>query len=68
VSTDAFAAYDSAIQRALFDRANHSQIVKIFERPEESRERYSPPKFVCVQKDAISGNPDLDRANTSHVE
>jgi hypothetical protein len=25
-------------------------------------------KFVCVQKDAVSGRPDLDRAETSHVE
>lgn len=35
---------------------------------EEGRERYSPPRFLCVQKDAVSGMPDLDRASTSHVE
>jgi hypothetical protein len=29
---------------------------------------YSPARFVSVAKDAISGNPDLDRAGTSHVE
>jgi len=68
VSTDAFPTYDSAIQWALFDRANHSQVVKIFENRQENRESYSPPKFVCVQKDTISGSPDLNRASTSHVE
>jgi len=31
-------------------------------------ESYRPAKFVSVGKDAISGNPDLDRAGTSHVE
>ena len=31
-------------------------------------EGYSPARFVCVQKDAVSGTPDLDRAGTSHVE
>lgn len=68
VSTDAFAAYDFAIQWALYDRADHSQVVKVFEKPAESRERYSPPRFIGVQKDTVSGNPDLDRACTSHVE
>jgi hypothetical protein len=31
-------------------------------------EGYRPAKFLSVGKDAISGNPDLDRAGTSHVE
>lgn len=31
-------------------------------------ESYRPAKFVSAGKDAISGNPDLDRAGTSHVE
>lgn len=45
VSTDAFPAYESAIDLCLYDRANHSQIVKLFSRREELRERYRPPKF-----------------------
>jgi hypothetical protein len=32
------------------------------------RERYSPGSFVSVEKTAISGNPDLPNAGTSHVE
>jgi hypothetical protein len=31
-------------------------------------ESYRPKKFVSVGKVAISGDPDLDRAGTSHVE
>ena len=29
---------------------------------------YRPAKFIAIQKDAVSGDPDLDRASTSHVE
>lgn len=69
ISTDAFAPYENAIDAGLSDRASHSNVVKLFSHHvEEGRERYSPGSFVCVQKDAVSGNPDLDRASTSHVE
>lgn len=69
VSTDAFAPYERSIERNLFDRANHSQIVKLFSHHVEAgRERYSPARFVSVAKDAVTGMPDLDRATTSHVE
>jgi transposase-like protein/IS1 family transposase len=69
VSTDAFAPYERSIDRNLFDRANHSQIVKLFSHHvEEGRERYSPARFVSVAKDAVTGMRDLDRPSTSHVE
>lgn len=69
VSTDAFAPYEKAIDRGLFDRANHAQIVKLFSHHvEQGRERYSPARFVSVAKDAVTGMPDLDRASTSHIE
>jgi IS1 family transposase/transposase-like protein len=69
ISTDAFAPYENAIDAGLYDRASHSNVVKLFSHHvEEGRERYNPGQFIAVQKDAISGNPDLDRASTSHVE
>ena len=56
-------------EKGLGDRANHAEIVKLFSHHiEEGRERYSPSSFVAVQKDAVTGMPDLDRASTSHVE
>jgi hypothetical protein len=68
VSTDGFQACEGAIDAGLFDRANHSQIVKVFSHGVEAgRDRYSP-RFVSVGKDAVLGMPDLDRASTSHVE
>jgi hypothetical protein len=69
VSTDAFQPYESAIDAGLYDRANHSQVVKLFSnRLDRVSESYSPARFVAVAKDAIISNPDLDRAGTSHVE
>ncbi|MGA2327760.1 MAG: transposase [Bryobacteraceae bacterium] len=69
VSTDAFQPYETAIDAGLYDRANYSQVVKLFSnRLDRVSESYSPARFVCVQKDAVSGRPDLDRAGTSHVE
>ncbi len=38
------------------------------DKPEETRERYSPGNFVTVEKSVGSGTPDLSRACTSHVE
>lgn len=69
MSTDGFEPYETAIDAGLYDRANHAQVVKLFStRLDRISEGYSPAKFVSVAKDAISGQPDLDRAGTSHVE
>jgi IS1 family transposase/transposase-like protein len=68
VCTDAFAPYAPAIEMALSDRANYSQVVKVYSKQEEGRERYSPGEFVTVEKQAILGEPNLRRASTSHVE
>jgi len=66
--TDAFGSYLPAVNQVLYDRANYSQVVKVYSKQEEGRERYSPGEFVTVEKQAMRGNPDLNRASTSHVE
>jgi IS1 family transposase/transposase-like protein len=68
VCTDGFEPYVGAINAGLHDRADYSQIVKVYSKQEEGRERYSPGEFVTLEKKAIMGNPDMDRACTSHVE
>jgi IS1 family transposase/transposase-like protein len=69
VSTDAFPPYENAIDGGLYDRANHAQVVKVFATTTQVvPESYKPAKFISVQKDAVSGSPNLDRAGTSHVE
>ena len=68
VCTDGFAPYVGAIGAGLHDRANYSQVVKVYSKQEEGRERYSPGSFVSVEKAAIMGTPNMKRASTSHVE
>ncbi len=69
VNTDGFQPYETAIDAGLYDRASHAAVVKLFHGVSDvGPENYRPAKFVSVGKDAISGDPDLDRAGTSHVE
>ena len=69
VRPDGFQPYETAIDAGLYDRANHAAVVKMFNTTTDVvPESYRPAKFVSVGKDAISGNPNLDRAGTSHVE
>ncbi len=52
--TDGFPPYVSAIDTGLSDRANYSQVVKSYSKPEDGgRERYSPGEFVTVEQSAI---------------
>jgi hypothetical protein len=66
VSADAFAPYEKAIDRGLFDRANHAQIVKLFSHPVERGPRaVQPPSFVSVAKGCR--NRDAPRGPRDHV-
>jgi IS1 family transposase len=68
VCTDGFSPYVNAIADGLHDRADYLQVVKVYAKDEQGRERYSPGEFVSPEKTAIMGQPDLKRASTSHVE
>lgn len=51
VSTDAFQPYETAIDAGLYDRANHSQVVKLFSNSiQPVPESYKPAKFVSVAR------------------
>jgi IS1 family transposase len=55
---------------ALAQRLNSTRtLAPVFSnRVDRVSESYSPARPVFVQKDAVSGTPDRDRAGTSHVE
>src|ERR1700687_4387413 len=53
VCTDGFEPYVNAIDTGLYDRADYSQIIKVYSKQEEGRERYSPGDFVTLEKKAI---------------
>jgi transposase-like protein/IS1 family transposase len=69
ISTDGFAPYKDAIVLSLGAKHVHfAQVIKIFGKPQDDDHRYSPPEVIETQKIPIFGNPDLDKATTSHVE
>jgi IS1 family transposase len=69
ISTDAFTPYVNAIDSGLSDRADYSQVVKVYATAEDGREaRYSPGEVTQVVKTPILGAPDMARSCTAHVE
>jgi IS1 family transposase len=71
LASDGFAPYFEAVELTWGSDVDYSQIVKSYE-TEDSKytpeRKYSPPRFVSVSKYAVSGNPDLLHAHTSHIE
>jgi IS1 family transposase len=71
LSSDGLPSYLEAVEFAFGSDVDFSQVVKSYvsTQVEQSPERrYSPAKVVTVSKFAVTGNPDMHRANTSHVE
>lgn len=69
ISTDALAAYRSAVEKAFGTDADYGTIVKTFGQGEVEEERkYSPPHVIRVDRYIMSGTPDVERISTSFVE
>jgi len=74
ISSDALAAYPDAFDRSFGADADYGQVVKTysvtplgnFAAP--AAVRYSPAEVVKVEKNIISGSPDIARITTSHIE
>jgi hypothetical protein len=68
LSTDGLSLYVDAVERALGGTVDYAQVVKSYEAEAIGPGRYSPPKVSAVDKIAVQGMPDMDRASTSYVE
>lgn len=68
IYTDGFPAYRDAILLSLGTRVDFAQILKIFGKPDGEDHRYSPPQVIEIKKVAVHGQPDLEKAGTSHIE
>lgn len=69
VSTDGFKAYQDAMFYSLGMRQiDFAQVIKIYANNPEGETRYSPAKCTGFKKQAIHGDPDLDRAGTLRIE
>jgi IS1 family transposase len=68
VTTDGFGPYVPALSDALYERIDYAQLVKVYGKPEEGRERYSPGEVTDAYPVQVFGLPDANRICTSHVE
>lgn len=71
ISTDGLRAYVEAVDDAFGATADFAQIIKTYGRPpgaENDERRYSPADCTGIEKVPMRGTPDMDAANTSHVE
>jgi len=68
LSSDALRVYVDASERAFGSRVDYSQIVKSYEAEPIGPGRYSPPRVVSIERNRVSGNPDMKHASTSFVE
>jgi IS1 family transposase len=70
LSADGLAAYIEAIENGFGSDADFAQVIKVYTQDlsQHPERKYSAPDFVSNRKVAISGDPDMDLACTSHVE
>ena len=69
ISTDRLTAYREAVWEAFGGDVDFAQIIKTFGKDGAADDRkYSPAKCNGMEKVVVWGSPDLDAANTSHVE
>mgnify|MGYP001615307084 FL=1 len=68
ITTDGLHAYRWAIHSAFDGQVDHAVVRKIYGQGYTDSGRYSPPICKGCEKEAASGNPDMDKASTSYVE
>ena len=68
ITTDGFSAYPPSIGYHLGTRTDYATIIKKYGYELEEQRRYSPPAIIGIEKEIIHGQPDPERACTSHVE
>lgn len=71
ITTDGHRPYIEAIESEFGSAVDFAQIVKQYGNnvpSEASHHRYSPGHCTGIQKNAITGNPDMSLASTSYIE
>jgi IS1 family transposase len=69
LTTDGYRPYLTAVEKHFAGDIDFAQLVKIYgPLGSMDQRRYNPAGFVGAEKTIISGNPDLKKVSTSHVE
>ena len=69
LTTDGHKAYLTAVETSFGGDIDFAQLVKVYgPAPLEDQRRYSPAGYAGSEKHVITGNPDIKKVSTSHVE
>jgi len=74
ISSDALSTYQDATERAFGCEVDYGQVVKTYavtalgNAAQPAAIRYSPAEVIKVEKNVISGVPQVNRISTSHIE
>jgi IS1 family transposase len=68
LSTDAFVAYNEAVDRVFGEDIDYGQVHKNYAEEFRGEKRYSPAKIVSTSLRIILGDPQKKRISTSHIE
>jgi len=68
LTTDGFPAHPGAVYKALGGRVDYAQHIKVDGQTPEGERRHRPAKVIGAEKKDIYGDPDMQRACTSHIE
>jgi len=68
-TSDGFRPYVAAVEHWFGADIDFAQLIKIYGKPDNSGpDWYGPPKVIETVPTPVSGDPELDRISTSHVE
>jgi IS1 family transposase len=68
LSTDGYTPYRVAMPITFGSRVDFAQLVKVYGKPAEGAQRYSPAEVIGTTTNVMSGHPDPGSICTSHVE
>ncbi|HVU58833.1 MAG TPA: IS1 family transposase [Puia sp.] len=68
ITTDGFSAYREAIDDTFGSRIDFAQLIKYYGGKPDSSDEERSGKYGDAEKRIITGNPDLRKATTAHVE
>lgn len=68
LTTDGYMAYPEAVQAAFGLEVPYAQLIKKYDSPDPSENRYSPGTCIGCEKRSVIGFPHVDHISTSHVE
>ena len=72
ISTDGLKAYVEAVDGTFGGDVDFAQVIKEYGNADDgdrsAKARHSPGQCTSIEKKAVWGNPDMEKANTSYVE